>query len=115
MLPDGVEIDQAGTCVTASFNYSDLPAEALQIAVNECLERMRYSNARRFVIDLSGVEFFASECLNVLINFSREIEQVRGRIAVAGAGRNVAQVFYVTHLDRVFGLYEDPKDAAAAI
>ena len=115
MLPDGIDVEQSGSCVTVAFTYSDLPAEAVQIGVDECLERMRYNNARRFIIDLTGVEFLASECLNVLIHLSQEIEQVRGRVAVAGASRNVAHVFHVTHLDRVFGLYEDAREAATAI
>jgi anti-anti-sigma factor len=115
MLPDALSIEHTGSCVTVYFTCEHLTAELMQTAVNECAERMRYSNARRFIFDLAGVNFLASDCLNVLVNFASDVEPMRGKIAVASAQDNVANLFYITRLERVFGLYDDPSDAAAAI
>ena len=115
MGADTINIEQTGGCVTVSFTESDLPPDTMQAAANECAERMRYDGARRFIFDLSGVTFIDSQCLNVLINFAQELEHLRGRIAIAGAAPNVANVFYVTHLDRLFAIYDDVQDAVAAL
>jgi anti-anti-sigma factor len=115
MSTDGLTIEQNGNCVTVHFTCADLTAELMQEAVSECGERMRYSNARRFIIDLAGVDFLASACLNVLVNFAQDVEHFRGKVAVASAHDSVANVFYITRLEQVFGLYDDASDAAAAI
>jgi anti-sigma B factor antagonist len=87
----------------------------MQELVDECAERMRYNNARQFIFDLHGVEYLSSACLGVLVNFMQDVEHFRGRIAVAGCQPNVAFLFKVTNLERVFGLYDDTADAAGAL
>jgi anti-anti-sigma factor len=115
MLPTGISVEQSGVCVTAHVTDGELTAPAMQELVDDCAERMRYSNARHFIFDLSGVEYLASACLGVLVTFMQEVEHFRGRIAVAGCRDNVKFLFNVTNLDRVFGLYDDVEQAQAAL
>jgi anti-anti-sigma factor len=115
MLPENVELDQVGSRITVSIRASEITPGAMQQIVDECGERMRYNNARHFIFDLSEVRVLVSACLGVLVNFMQEVEHFRGRIVVAGCNQDVAFLFKVMHLDRVFGLYEDITDAAAAL
>ena len=115
MLPEDVDIEQSGSLVTLHLTRREVTPSQMQEIVDECAERMRYSGARHFIFDLQGVEFLASACLGVLVSLMQDVEHFRGRLAVANCHDNVAFLFKVTRLDRVFGLYDDPADAAAAM
>lgn len=115
MLPEGIELDQAGPVVTVSFGLPEITHADMQEVVSECLERMRYSNAQHFVLDLGPVEFLASACIGALVAFMQDVEHVRGRIVLANCHDNVAFLFKVTRLDTVFEMFDDVKDAAAAL
>jgi len=115
MLPEGMSIEQNGTCLTAAVSHHELPAADMQELVDECAERMRYNDARYFVFDLAPVEYLASACLGVLVSFMHDVDHNRGRVAVAGCQPNVAFLFKVTNLERVFGMYDDAEEAAAAM
>lgn len=114
MLPQGVELEQAGPLVTVRVGVTDVTHTQMQETLSECAERMRYNNAQNFIFDLGPVEFLASACLGALVGFMQDVEHVRGRIALAACQDNVAFLFKVTRLDQVFHLYDDPTDAAAA-
>lgn len=114
MLPDGMDITQTGSLVTASIHTPDVTHQQMQLLVDECAERMRYSSVCNFVFDLEGVEFLASACLGALISFLQDVEHCRGRIVFANCHENVVFLFKVTRLDTVFALYDDVKEAAAA-
>ena len=114
MLPEAMDMEQSGSLVTVYVRQTELTHTDLQTAVDECSERMRYSNAMNFIFDLEGVEFLASACLGVLVTFLQDVEHCRGRIALANCGDNVALLFKVTRLDTVFLMCEDAKVAAAS-
>lgn len=113
MLPQGIELEQAGPLVTVRLGVSEVTHMQMQETISECAELMRYSNAQHFIFDLGPVEFLASACLGVLVGFMQDVEHVRGKIALAGCRDNVAFLFKVTRLDQVLGLYDDPAEAAA--
>lgn len=115
MVPDGIQLDQTGPLLIARLQRAEITSTEMQALIDECSQRMRYLNARQFIFDLGGVEFLASACLGLLVGFMQEVEHFRGRIAVASCQPNVAFLFTVTQLDRVFGLYESAADAAEAL
>lgn len=115
MLPQGVELDQAGPLVTVRLGVADVTHTQMQETLSECAERMRYNNAQHFIFDMGAVEFLASACLGALVGFMQEVEHVRGKIALAECQDNVAFLFKVTRLDQVFPLYDDTTQAAASL
>ena len=115
MLPEGVELDQAGPNVTVRVGVAEVTHMQMQETISECAERMRYNSARNFVFDLGPVEFLASACLGALVGFMQEVEHVRGKIALAGCQDNVSFLFKVTRLDQIFQLYDDPAESIEAM
>lgn len=105
------ELDQTGPNVTVHVAGPETSHAELSEVVAECCDRMRYSNAVNFVFDLQKVEFLASACIGALVELLREVEPMRGRIALAHAEDNVAFLFRVTKLDDIFGLFDDIDDA----
>jgi len=114
MLPSGIEIDQRGPTVTITVDRPELSHTEMQAIVDACAEHMRYDKAQNFVFDLAEVDYLASACLGVLVEFLQDVEHCRGRIAFANCRDNVAFLFKVTRLDSVFGLYDDAAQAVAS-
>lgn len=115
MLPESIELEQSGAVVTVQFGLPEITHADMQEAVSECLERMRYSNARHFILDMGKVEFLASACIGALVSLMQDVEHVRGKIVLVNCQENVAFLFKVTRLDHVFEMFDDVKDAVAAL
>lgn len=104
MLTQNVVIDQAGNLAVAKVTTPLLSATEGQEIIAALAERMRYSNASQFVLDLHEVEFMDSGFIGTLVSFLQDVQQMRGRIMIAAARPNVAFLFKVTRLDQVFAL-----------
>jgi anti-anti-sigma factor len=105
------EIDQTGPNVTVHVAGPEASHAEINEIVADCCERMRYENAVNFVFDLERVEFLASACIGSLVELLREVEPMRGRIALAHCDQNVAFLFKVTKLDDIFHIFDDIDDA----
>lgn len=112
MRSEGIEIEQAGSVVTAHLRQAEVAYQEMQEVVDTCVEKMRYDNARNFIFDLAEVEFLASACIGALVQLLQDIEHQRGQIALAGCQDNVAFLFKVTRLDTVFPMYDEVDEAA---
>jgi anti-sigma B factor antagonist len=111
MLPANVEIEQSGGVVTAHIGLSEVSGNDMQEVVEECIDKMRYSNAHNFVFDMTTVEYLESSSVGALVSLLQEAEHMRGRIALACCQDNVAFLFKVTRLDAVFGMFDDVQQA----
>ena len=115
MFTESTQIDQSHQTVVATISAREMTGFDMQELVNELVGRMRYDNARYFILDLSEVELIASECLGSLVMFLRDIEPQRGRIALANCRPNVSFLFKVTRLDAVFEVFDDVAAAKEEI
>lgn len=70
------------------------------------------SGADALVLDLSGVEFLDSSALGALIAAAKRFAPKR-RFAVASVHPAVARLFDLTHMERVFSIHPDTRDAVA--
>lgn len=105
------DIEQTGPNVTIRVAGPEASHAEMSELVAACCDRMRYENASNFVFDLARVEFLASACIGSLIELLREVEPMRGKIAIANCDDNVAFLFKVTKLDDIFGLFDDIDEA----
>ena len=69
---------------------------------------------RKFVLDLSEVTFIDSSGLGALIASLKVIGD-DGEIALCGAHENVASMFKLTRMNKVFRIFKTPEDAAASL
>ncbi|MEX0777571.1 MAG: STAS domain-containing protein [Phycisphaeraceae bacterium] len=109
------DIEESNHLVVVHIATSKLEASAMQEVVDDLMERMRYTGAIHFILDVKPVEFISSACLGVMVQFLQDLEHVRGRMALARCQENVAFLFKVTRLDKVFHLYDDVEDAKLGI
>lgn len=76
-------------------------APQLRRKIHELIE----SGHTRVAFDLSKLEFMDSTGLGVFIGCLKRIRERDGTLALAGLLPNVARVFEVTGLDRIFTIY----------
>jgi len=63
------------------------------------------------VLDLQRLEYLASMALAELIQFRRDMQAYGGRLRLAGARDNIAELFHQTRLNDIFPMFDDPESA----
>lgn len=110
----GYELDLRDGTIIARLTEPEVTHLIMQELCVDLEQKVRYDNIHHFVFDLAEVRFLPSACLGAMVEFMRDLEHVRGRIALAGCEDNVAFLFKVTRLDSVFPIFDDVDDALAA-
>ncbi len=71
---------------------------------------------KRLVIDLSGVVSLDSASLGPLVQKLREIQDLQGRMALAGVtSPALREIFALTRFDKVFPIHPTSDEAVAAV
>lgn len=79
------------------------------------LVRLVDGGARQVVVDLTDTSFIDSTTLGVLISGVKRLRPDGGRLELVVTDRNIAKVFEITGLDRVFSIHPDRRAALAAL
>jgi anti-anti-sigma factor len=107
-----LDISSEGSVAIARFQSSCV-CDVEEIAnasayLREYLEAHRPSG---LVFDFTGVKFFSSQVLGLLLEARTRLQPGEGRVAVSALSPQLERVFRITNLDRIFTLY--PSCAAA--
>lgn len=70
---------------------------------------------RCLVVDFSGVRFFSSQMLGLLVDVWRRLRDSGGTVSISGINPQLTRVFRITNLDKLFSFYETTEQAIAAI
>ena len=70
---------------------------------------------KRFILDMAGVNFIDSSGLGTLVGILRRVDKEGGLFRITGLIQNVLFTFKMTHLDRIFDIYETAAAAMAAV
>jgi len=70
--------------------------------------------ARQVVVDLSAATFIDSTTLGVLVGGVKRLRANDGQLSLVCSDRNIAKVFEITGLDRVFTIHVTRDEALAA-
>ena len=74
------------------------------LEVERIMDGLLAKKERRFVFDLSGVEFIDSSCLGILVNCLRKAKTAGGELRVVASPR-VTGIIKVVRLDTILPLY----------
>lgn len=66
----------------------------------------------RVVLDLSKVDFMDSTGLGAMLSCLRALKGKGGALKLTGLTSDVAQLFEIVMMDRVFEIYPSPEEAA---
>jgi anti-anti-sigma factor len=83
--------------------------ERLEGALNE----MVGAGARRFVFDLTGLDYADSAGIGTLVSCLTQIKKSGGDMRVAGANSRIGRLFQITGVDHLLSMYPTVAEAAA--
>lgn len=111
-----INIEQNSNVAIVTFNISSISGvpEIEQIAAHlrDFIDR---SKPQRIVVDFTGVKFFSSLMLGVLVDIWKKLRDNDGVIAISGIDPGLTRVFRITNLDKLFKAYPDLDSAIKSI
>lgn len=80
----------------------------------ECLEYEIEKGHRRIIVDCTSLKFVSSMGIGTLVRIHGKMSKLGGDVKLVSLTGMVAELFSMTHMDRLFGIYPTIDDAAAA-
>jgi len=110
-------IDRLGETAVVTMTVEALAGDEMALALRELLMGAYQQGNKHFILDLQNVSAMDSVCVGVLVEVLTQMQQTRGvgRIALVNADGNVAYLFRITRLDRVFPICRDVMTALSAV
>ena len=112
-LKNALDIRPEGNVAIARFKGSCI-CDVEEIAgASTCLRQ--YIEAHRpsgLIFDFTGVKFFSSQVLGLLLEARARLQPQEGRVAVSALTPQLERVFRITNLDKIFTFH---PDLAAAV
>lgn len=78
------------------------------------ITRLVNSGSKKLILDFEQVAMVDSSGLGALISVIKTVGK-DGKLALMGVNPKVRNVFKMTHLDKLFSLYENEEDAERAL
>jgi anti-sigma B factor antagonist len=109
---NALDISSEGSLAIVQFRSACI-CDAEEIAsISACLrEYIETHRPSGLVFDFTGVKFFSSQVLGLLLESRAHVQPQEGRVAVSALTPQLERVFRITNLDRIFTLH--PTLAAA--
>jgi anti-sigma B factor antagonist len=92
----------------AAINDVDAMSKTLRSFVND-------NQPKKVIVDFTGVRFFSSQVLGLLVEMWKTLKDYDGRMVISGIMPELGRVFKITNLDSIFEFYPDKKSAVAAL
>ncbi len=106
---DGVTVIRLGP------EYENLDESRLEDLRASILEVAETADPPLVVLDLSHTKFFGSAFIEVMFRAWKRLDVRNGTFALAGLTPYCAEVVQVTHLDRLWNVYNDSENAVTAL
>lgn len=107
-----VNIETEGDVAIASFRgtcVSDV--EEITGASTLIREYIKRHQPSKMIFDFSGVKFFSSQVLGLLLEARAHLKACGGEVLISALSPQLERVFKITNLDKIFAFYPD-KEAA---
>jgi anti-sigma B factor antagonist len=70
---------------------------------------------QKIVVDFSGLKFFSSQVLGLLVEAWKRLKEYEGSVVISGINPDLSRVFKITNLDSLFDFYPDKESAVKAL
>lgn len=104
-----------GSTAVATITVSQLTGAIAQRLADDLLGELAKTGVQHYVIDLQNVTAMDSTCIGAMVEMLTQIQRSGGRIALVNADHNVACLFRLTRLDRLFPMCKDVMAAIEAV
>ena len=104
------ESERGGWCIVAlhgKFIVRNLTA------VRRVLEKTEAGSWRGIALDMGGISQVDSSAITLLVNFQRRLIQKNGLLVLFGMRSEIAEIFSIVGIDRLFRICTDRADFEA--
>jgi anti-sigma B factor antagonist len=108
-------LEVLGATAVATVTVSQLTGAIATRLVADLLDELTRTDVQHYVFDLQNVTAMDSTCIGSLVEMLTQIQRSGGRIALVNADHNVACLFRLTRLDRLFPMCKDVMAAIEAV
>lgn len=111
-----VSLRKEEDCLIVSFNLKELSKieqseELLEVIVDRLVE----DNPKYMILDFSNVNFISTMAINMLLVLLKRMRFRGGDLGVCGVNDQIAQLFKLMQLDRLFSTYGSVEEAIEGI
>jgi anti-sigma B factor antagonist len=97
---------------TVSFNVPNLTVDqGLEQVAQQISDIIKNQKPKNLLIDFTGVKFFSSQALGILIDTKKKLSAQKGNVIISGINPQLYRVFKITNLDKIFKFYPDAQSA----
>lgn len=101
------EIERVGRLAVVTILLDELTQTDGAARLADLLDQIVASGERNIVLDLQNVSFIDSSTIGCLVETLNQLTRCGGRIALVNPASNVAHLFRITRLDRIFPMCSD--------
>jgi len=113
---NGVQVTQEGPVAVVGFTIASITdAQVIAAASKRIREVLDASHPVKVVFDFSGVSFFSSQVLGLLLETRARLRPTGGKVAISTLTPSLQRVFKTTCLDRIFEFFPTRQAAVAAM
>jgi anti-sigma B factor antagonist len=92
-----------------------LDGENIQIVGDQLFDLVDNQGMKKVVLNFEKVVFVSSAALGKLLTLHKKVQGVGGKLVLCTMPKEIAEVFEVTKLDKLFKIYPDEQTALAAL
>ncbi len=108
----GLDIVGEGDVAIALFKSTCIcDVEEITNASAQIREYIQRNKPDKMIFDFSGVRFFSSQVLGLLLEARAHLEPQGGKAVVCALADQLRRVFRITNLDRIFTFFPDQQAA----
>ena len=109
------EISSEGDTAIVTFRKSTVSnVEDISSAAGKIAAFIDANQPTKIIFDFSGVKFFSSPVLGLLLETRARISSWNGQVFVSAINPQLHRVFKITNLDQVFKFFPDTQSAVNA-
>ena len=108
------EFQQVESDVTVASLTGQLNLGTRLVEFEDAIKRRIEGGSRKMVFDLRGLTFIDSAGMGMVATCAGIMSKAGGKLVVVSAGGKVYQMFQLTRLNKVIGIYADLPSAYAA-
>jgi len=107
-----ISVDYAENAAIVTFTDDKILEErdiqALQDSIMSVVEQ---ADGINLILNFCNVRFLSSAVLGLLIRVSKKIYENDGRLGLCSINPKIYEIFKITHLTKIFDIYEDVETA----
>ena len=98
-----IDITAEGDISFVSFVVPTISAAGdVEVMAKALREFVAQSRPEKIIVDFSGLKFFSSQVLGLLLEVWKKLKAYGGRVVISGINPDLSRVFKITNLDTLF-------------